>query len=36
VRVGGLSADLRFARDGGGITKLEVLGKADLDVQQLG
>jgi glycogen debranching enzyme len=36
VRVGGRSADLRFARDGGGVTQLEVMGKSDLDVHQLG
>ena len=36
LRVGGRAADLRFSRDGGGSTKLEVLGKTDLEVQQLG
>ena len=35
LRVGGTSADLRFSRDGGGVTVLEVLGKADLEVQQV-
>jgi glycogen debranching enzyme len=35
LRVGGRTASLRFARDGGGVTRLEVLGKTDLEVQQL-
>ena len=35
VRVGGRGADLRFKRDGGGKTELEILGKADLEVQQV-
>jgi glycogen debranching enzyme len=36
LRVGGRGADLRFSRDGGGVTQLEVLGRADLEVQRLG
>jgi glycogen debranching enzyme len=36
VRVGRARADLRFSRDGGGLTRLEVLGKADLEVEQIG
>jgi glycogen debranching enzyme len=36
LRVGGRAADLRFSRDGGGVTQLEVLGKTDLEVEQLG
>lgn len=36
LRVGGAAADLRFSRDGGGSTQLEVLGKTDLEVRQLG
>jgi glycogen debranching enzyme len=36
LRVGGRAADLRFSRDGGGSTRLEVLGRTDLEVQHLG
>ena len=36
LRVGGRGADLRFSRDGGGVTQLRVLGKADLEVQPVG
>jgi glycogen debranching enzyme len=36
LRVGGRAASLRFSRNGGGVTQLEVLGKTDLEVQQLG
>ena len=36
LRVGGRAASLRFSRDGGGVTQLEVLGKTDLEVQQQG
>jgi glycogen debranching enzyme len=36
LRVGGRSADLRFARDLRGSTQLEVLGRTDLDVRRMG
>jgi glycogen debranching enzyme len=36
LAVGGARANLRFVRDGGGATRLEIPGKTDLEVQQVG